>query len=256
MLWRCAVLYEGISRPWRLATLTILILLAMVSLGILLLIISPFPVLIMTRLLYIFSYQPIFFHQPKRWTPANDYSYYNYYQHNRSRFYCSTRDIFSKKIYFTSSRFGTQQPIYDSHRYLHWIFSSNRFIQYIAHRSGSQWVSCIIYLHAKFGTYKCHIAAPDCLSGGPRKSCNVLTKTIWSIGVALCISKKYYLSEFYFRKRINVFLGSGPYIPGAVLREKLEEGEWSLELMSITLDTSDNKLLTRHVSYTNNTLVK
>jgi len=33
MLWRCAVLYEGISRPRRLATLTILILLGAASLG-------------------------------------------------------------------------------------------------------------------------------------------------------------------------------------------------------------------------------
>ena len=97
-LWRCAVLYEGISRPRRLATLTIFILLAMASLGIVL-IVSPFLVLIMTRLLYISS------RQPKRKPPGSDYYYYNSYQHHRSRFDCSTGVIFSK-IHKTS-RFGT-----------------------------------------------------------------------------------------------------------------------------------------------------
>ena len=96
------MLYEGISRPRRLATLTILIILAVASLGILL-IMSPFLALIMTRFLYISP------HQPKRATPIFDCYHYNYYQHHCSRLDSSTGVIFSK--IHTSSRFGTQQSI-------------------------------------------------------------------------------------------------------------------------------------------------
>ena len=104
------MLYEGISRPRRLTTLTILILLGAASLGILL-IMSFFLVLIVKRLLYIFS------HQPKRATVGYDNYYYNNYQHHRSRFDSRTGVIFSK--IHKGSRFGTQQSIYDGRRYLH-----------------------------------------------------------------------------------------------------------------------------------------
>ena len=107
----------------------------------------PFLVLIMTRLFF------ISFYQPKRWTPGCDYYYHDYYQHHRCRFDCSTGVILSKT--HTSSRFGTQPSIYDSCRYLCWICSSHRFIQYIVHRSESYWISCIIYLRAMFGPHKC-----------------------------------------------------------------------------------------------------
>ena len=125
------MLYEGISRPWRLATLTILILLALVSLGILL-IMSPFSCAkISTRLLYIFSHPP----SRKRATPGNDNHHYKFYQHHRSRFDRSTGVIFTKM--HQSSRIETQQSIYDGHRYLHRICSSHRCIQYIVHGDGN-----------------------------------------------------------------------------------------------------------------------
>ena len=140
------MLYEGISRPRRLTTLTILILLGAASLGILF-IMSFFFVLIVKRILYIFS------HQPKRATAGYDNNYYNHYQYHRCRFDSSTGVVFSK--IHKGSRIGTQQSIYDGRRYLHRICSSYHFFQYIVHCAGHYSVSRIIYLHAKFGPYKC-----------------------------------------------------------------------------------------------------
>jgi hypothetical protein len=104
------VLYEGISRPRRLAILTIVTLLAMASFGMLTSSCLFRFFITRTRLLYISS------HQRKCRTPICDYCYHDCYQSHHSHFDYGTDSIFSK--IHTENRFGTQHSIYDDHHYL------------------------------------------------------------------------------------------------------------------------------------------